>query len=155
MIPLLAALLLQTAPAPAAPVCSAVIAPPAGLEAWSIAPNASNDSIPLSKATNVRLKPTADVRFALTPERAPAAGTFSGVYNVSIATAGTYRIALSGGAWIDLAKDGKSLKSVAHTEGPACSGIRKIVDFDLTPGTFTLQLSGAKAIEMRVLIAPK
>ena len=101
------------------------------------------------------LQPIAGVSFALPPERAPAAGTFGGVYHVAVKTAGTYRIALSGGAWIDLLKDGKPLKSVAHTEGPACSGVRKIVDFALVPGTYALQLSGAKGAEMRVLVVPK
>ena len=47
------------------------------------------------------------------------------------------------------------LKSAGHMEGAVCSGIRKIVDFVLEPGTYTLQLSGAKAAQMRVLIATK
>jgi hypothetical protein len=154
MTSLIAALLLQAAPA-AAPVCAATVAPPAGLEAWSATGGTAADAIEPGKAAAVALQPATSVKFVLPPERAPAAGTFGGVFHVTIATAGTYRVALQAGAWIDLVRDGKSLTSVGHMEGPACSGIRKIVDFALEPGSYTLQLSGAKAAQMRVLIATK
>jgi len=36
-----------------------------------------------------------------------------------------------------------------------CSGIRKIVDFDLQPGTYVVQLSNAKTAQIRILIATK
>ena len=52
-------------------------------------------------------------------------------------------------------RDGKIIGSVAHTEGPPCSGIRKIVDFTLAPGRYALQLSGATKAPTRVLIVPK
>ncbi|MES2096981.1 MAG: hypothetical protein V4459_09500 [Pseudomonadota bacterium] len=154
MIPsLLAALLLQTAPT-AAPVCTATAPPPVGLEAWN--EKATGVSPTTGKPEAVDLTPIGGVKFGVTPGRPPAAETFGGIYPVTIAKAGTYRIVLSAGAWIDLIdRTGASLKSVAHTEGPACSGIRKIVDFDLVPGAYTLQLSGAKAAPVRVLIAPK
>ena len=151
---LFAVLLLQAAPA-TAPVCTATVAPPAGLEAWSVAPGMTADAIAPGKNIALTLDPIDKVTFPLAPERKPVAGTFGGVYHVTVATAGTYRLALQNGAWIDLVRDGKSLTSVAHMEGPPCSGIRKIVDFALQPGTYTLQLSGAKAAPMRILIATK
>jgi hypothetical protein len=40
-------------------------------------------------------------------------------------------------------------------EGAPCSGIRKIVDFALQPGTYIVQLSGAKTAQTRILIATK
>src|SRR3546814_2325418 len=55
---------------------------------------------------------------------------------IEIATAGTYRVALSEGAWVDMVRDGTSLPSVAHGHGPRCSGIHKIVDFKLAPGRY-------------------
>lgn len=157
MSSLFAILLLQAAPAAvaAAPVCTAAVAPPAGLEAWGTTAGTTADAIDPGKATELTLLSIADVTFPLAPERKPADGTFGGVYHVAIATAGTYRVALQNGAWIDLVRDGKSLTSVAHMEGAPCSGIRKIVDFTLQPGTYMLQLSGAKAPRMRVLIATK
>ena len=148
---LFAALLLQTA----APVCTADAPPPAGLEAWATISAISMGPIGVGQTTGLMLQPSEKVSFVLKPERPPAAGSASGVYSFNIATAGTYRIALSAGAWIDVVRDGKSLASVAHTEGPPCSGIRKIVDFTLEPGAYRLQLSGAKGAEIRVLIAPR
>jgi hypothetical protein len=151
---LFAILLLQAAPA-AAPVCTATVAPPAGLEAWSVAPGMTADVIAPGKNIALTLDPVDKVTFPLAPERKPIAGTFGGVYHVTVATAGTYRVALQSGAWIDLIRDGKSLTSIAYMEGAPCSGIRKIVDFALQPGTYTLQLSNAKAAQMRILIATK
>jgi len=152
---LFAALLLQAAPATAAPVCTATIAPPAGLEAWSVAPGMTGDVIAPGKNIALTLEPIDSVTFSLPLERKPVAGTFGGVYHVTIATAGTYRVALQNGAWVDLVRDGKSLTSVAHMEGAPCSGIRKIVDFALQPGTYIVQLSGAKTAQTRILIATK
>ena len=154
MTSLITVLLLQAAPG-AAPTCTAPVAPPAGLEAWSAPSASATETIEPGKATAVSLQPVGNLKFALPPERAPAAGTFAGVYPVAITAAGTYRIALQNGAWIDLVRDGKPVKSAGHMEGAACSGIRKIVDFVLEPGTYALQLSGAKAAQMRVLIATK
>ncbi|WP_066826150.1 hypothetical protein [Sphingomonas mali] len=151
---LFAILLLQAAPA-AAPVCTATVAPPAGLEAWSVAPGMTADVIAPGKTIALTLQPVDGVTFPLPLPRKPAPGTFGGVYHVTIATAGTYRVALQNAGWIDLVRDGKSLTSVGHMEGPTCSGIRKIVDFALQPGRYTLQLSGAKTAQMRILIATK
>jgi hypothetical protein len=152
---LFAVLLLQAAPAAAAPVCTATVAPPAGLEAWSVAPGMTGDVIAPGKNIALTLEPIDSVTFPLPLERKPAAGTFGGVYHVTIATAGAYRVALQNGAWVDLVRDGKSLTSVAHMEGAPCSGIRKIVDFALQPGTYIVQLSGAKTAQTRILIATK
>ena len=154
MTSLIAAMLLQVAPA-ASPVCAAPVAPPAGLEAWTTVSGTSTDPIEPGRATGLKLQPVATMTFVLPPERSPAPGTFGGVYHLTIATAGTYRVALAAGAWIDLVRDGKTLITLGHMEGPPCSGIRKIVDFALDPGTYTLQLSGAKTADMRVLVAAK
>ncbi len=152
MTPILLALLVQAAPAP---VCTATVAPPAGLEAWTMVSAIAKAPIPLGRAAALTLDPVAGVTFAPPPSRAAKPGSFGGVYTFTVATAGTYRVALGSGAWIDVVRDGKALTSTAHTEGPACSGIRKVVDFVLTPGRYTLQLSGSKEAPMRVLIVPK
>ncbi|QDZ06777.1 hypothetical protein FPZ24_04205 [Sphingomonas panacisoli] len=154
MTPLLLALMIQAASAPA-PACTATTAPPAGLEAWGTIAAVTKGPIAIGKGTGLQLQPVEKVAFAPAPDRAPKPGSFGGVYQFNVTTAGTYRIALAAAAWIDVVRDGKSLESVAHMEGPPCSGIRKIVDFDLTPGRYVLQLSGAKEAPMRVLIVPK
>ncbi|HWU71999.1 MAG TPA: hypothetical protein VN137_00840 [Sphingomonas sp.] len=155
IVSLFAMLLLQTAPAAAAPVCTATVAPPAGLEAWSAAPGMTADAIAPGKNIALTLQPIDGVTFPVPLERKPATGTFGGVYHVTVAAAGTYRVVLQNGAWVDLVRDGKSLTSAGHMEGAPCSGIRKIVDFDLQPGTYIVQLSGAKTPQMRILIAAK
>ena len=155
MSSLIAAVFLQAATPAPVPVCTAPVAPPAGLEAWSAAPR-SGPALAVGAPTTLDLRPVADMSFGTAPERPPVPGTFAGAYPLTVTKAGTYRVALSAGAWIDLVdRDRKMLKTVAHTEGPACSGIRKIVDFTLEPGNYTLQLSGAKAVRMTVLIATK
>jgi len=155
MSSLIAALLLQAAAATPAPVCAAPVAPPAGLEAWSAVPT-SGPALNVGAPTSLDLRPVADMSFGVAPERAPAPGTFAGAYPLTITKGGTYRVALSAGAWIDLVdQDRKALKTVAHTEGAACSGIRKVVDFAIAPGNYTLQLSSAKAAPMKILIATK
>lgn len=155
IVSLFAMLLLQTAPAAAAPVCTATVAPPAGLEAWSTAPGTTADAIAPGKNIALTLQPIDSMTFPVPLERKPTPGTFGGVYHVTVAAAGTYRVVLQNGAWIDLVRDGKSLTSAGHMEGAPCSGIRKIVDFDLQPGTYIVQLSNARTAQMRVLIAAK
>lgn len=154
MTPVLLAILLQAAPAPA-PACTATAPPSAGLEAWSTISAITKGPIAIGQGTGLQLQPVDKITLLPTPGKPPQLGSFGGVYQFNVATAGTYRVALSMAAWIDILRDGKSLESVAHTQGPACSGIRKIVDFTLAPGRYTLQLTNAKDATMRVLIAPK
>jgi hypothetical protein len=42
---------------------------------------------------------------------------------------------------------------VAHGHAPPCSGVRKMVDFDLSTGSYTVQLSGAAKPVATLLIA--
>jgi len=49
---------------------------------------------------------------------------------------------------------GKAAASVAHSHGPDCSGVRKMVDFPLTPGTYTLQIAGSRQRAITVLVTP-
>ncbi|MES3081389.1 hypothetical protein [Sphingomonas faeni] len=69
-----------------------------------------------------------------------------------VAKAGTYRVALGGAAWIDVVQSGKVLTSAAHAHGPACSPVKKMVDFVLPAGRYALQLSGAKTAELFVSV---
>ena len=72
---------------------------------------------------------------------------------VTIADAGTYQISLSNGAWIDLLKDGAAQVSTAHAPGPACSGVRKTVQFAMVPGRYVIQLSGNADPVIQVLVS--
>ena len=92
------------------------------------------------------------VGYPLAPDHPGAAGTFGGLFAFSVTEAGVYRVALGAGAWIDVAKDGGAVRSSAHGHGPDCTGIRKFVDFPLQPGRYILQVSGAPAAELALMV---
>ena len=138
--------------AAAQPVCiRAEIIP--GFEAWGH--GGSGGTLKLASMATLELAPAVRAKFDPPPARPLVAGTFANQFPLTIATAGTYSIALSGKAWIEVTRDGKPLTSVSHQEGKACSGIRKIVDFALMPGTYQVQLSEAATPSIAVLAVPK
>mgnify|MGYP001054763883 CR=1 FL=1 len=163
-----AAMMAMTAPAASAqtpPACSAEAKPalPAALAGWAtpapLAAAADHDGLARAtlapgKAATVTLLPTPTVHYPLQPEKPGGSVSHGGLLAFAIARAGNYRIALGSGAWIDVVRDGKAVVSTAHGHGPACSTIRKMVDFSLEPGDYVLQVSANAAAELAVLIAP-
>jgi hypothetical protein len=161
IVPLLALTMAFASPAlaqEAKPTCPAL---PPELAAWA-SPTplaAATKPADLAKAvvtigsrTDLALAPTPKVSFATAPNKAPAETTSSGMASFTVAAAGTYRIALGTSAWINVAKDGAFQKSVAHTHQFGCAGIRKMVDFTLTPGAYVLQIEGGRDAAAGVLI---
>ena len=75
----------------------------------------------------------------------------------SVDNPGIYGIAADKPVWIDVAPlGGPVLKSASHGHGPECSTIRKIVRFELRPGTYMLYLSGITTGNVKVmLVAPE
>jgi hypothetical protein len=71
---------------------------------------------------------------------------------LEIAEAGTYVVALDIPAWVDLSRDGQTLRSAAHDHGPDCSTIRKFVDFILVPGRYTITLSRTEVASAHLLV---
>ena len=71
---------------------------------------------------------------------------------LTIETAGRYGVAAGSKVWIDLVAGGTAQTSVEHGHGPACSGIRKIVWFDLKPGLYDLALTKGETASARVLL---
>lgn len=168
LITVLAAALLVAGAAQAAPAAENCAATDTGLpsplthwthkssaSAAAAASGATNAPIPLDQALTVTLAPSAAVTFAPPPGRPAAPATFGGVLAFEVKTAGTYVAALGAGAWIDVVQDGKAITSTGHGHGPACSTIRKMVDFSLQPGVYLIQLSGAPAAEIGLLVARK
>ena len=142
--------------------CPTSVAPTAELAPWSspVALNAAGDAarlraanLPVAQAARVTLLPTPQVNYPLRPEKPGGSVSYGGLIGVDVAQAGTYRVALSSGAWIDLVKQGKAVASVAHGHGPECTGVRKMVDFALTPGRYTLQLGANGDAQITVLVA--
>jgi hypothetical protein len=158
---LLGSAALADEPAPA-PACAVPVAPSGELAPWSspVALDAAGDAaglraarLPVGQAARVTLLATPVVKYSLRPEKPGGSVSYGGLLGVDIARAGTYRVALSSGAWIDMVKQGKAETSVAHGHGPECTGVRKMVDFALTPGSHTLQLGANGDAQITVLVA--
>jgi hypothetical protein len=137
----------QTAPADAATACKATDAalPPA-LAGW----NAAQDRLAPGRAVLVDTVDAATLTDLPAGHRPGRAATVS----FTVASAGTYGIALDQGGWIDVAPaaGGAPLASASHGHGPACSSIRKIVRFQLTPGNWRLALTGLAGAQARVML---
>jgi hypothetical protein len=148
----------------AQPQCGATpVAPPVELAGWSVAqPIKAATSVEASgsaqfmpgKAADLALAPTLEVKYAIRPEHPGGSVSSGGIAAIQIERAGTYRVAIDSGAWLDLIANGKSLESVGHGRGPACTGIRKMVDFKLEPGRYLLQIAGNGTPRIRVLVTP-
>lgn len=101
----------------------------------------------------LKLLPTPKIAYPLRPEKPGGSVSFGGLASFTVAEEGMWRVALSSGAWIDVVKDGVAWPSVAHGRGPDCSGIRKMVDYRLAPGTYMLQVSANGTDASTLLVA--
>lgn len=147
--------------AEAPPECTAPVAPAGELASWaSPAPlNSANYASQLpeaqihpGQAIQLGLHPVGAVKFPVAPGKPGGNG---GLAELTIAEAGTYRVALGTAAWIDLSQDGKAIESTTHGHGEECTGIRKIVDFPLKPGRYVLAISANLDMRTQVLVAKK
>jgi len=141
-----------------APACPAL---PRELAGWSAGTPLTAAAAPAELArtlikpghrSDLVLAPSSAVTFAAMPNKPPAPTSNSGMAIFTIAEAGTYRVALGTSAWINIVQDGKFLPSTAHSHKLSCTGIRKMVDFSLTPGNYVLQIEGAQDAKAAVLI---
>lgn len=106
----------------------------------------------IGQGVDATLAPTPDVRYVVRPEKPGGSVSFGGLFAFTLRQAGTYRVALGSGAWIDVLKDGKAVTSTAHGHGPDCTGIRKMVDFPLTPSRYTLQIAANGEAALALLV---
>ena len=144
------------------PACTAPAVLPTELAGWatpvarSAASNVSalpNAALVIGQAASVTLAPTPSVAYPLRPEKPGGSVSFGGMLQVVVTTRGTYRVALGSPAWIDLVTAGGAVVvSTAHRHGPTCTGVRKMVDFVLEPGTYTLQISANSSPDSNVLV---
>jgi hypothetical protein len=109
--------------------------------------------LPPGKAFTATLLPASGVSFPAPPAKAGDAASHAGLFGLTVKEAGTYRVALGAGAWIDLVKDDKAVASSAHAHGPACSTVRKMVDFTLPPGDYVVQISGSADLKVAIMVA--
>lgn len=106
----------------------------------------------LGKPVTATLRPGAQVQFAVSPGK-NAAKSYAGLFTLAVKDAARIGIALSDGAWVDVVTGQTALKSVEHGHGAACSGIRKIVWFDLMSGLHTIQIASAPRATIRIMAA--
>ncbi|AJA09070.1 Conserved Putative secreted protein [Sphingopyxis fribergensis] len=110
------------------------------------------DWSPLGPArTALPLHKFESLRYGIAPERKPDVFKFGGMIPIEVKKPGRLIVALDAGAWIDLIRDGAVVKSLAHGHGPACSGIRKMVEYDVTQGRYQLQIVNAPTASIHAM----
>lgn len=144
------------------PTCGAMDADiPAPYAAWnakaevtSAADAAGLDMARLTpgRAATAKLHPTRQVAYTTQPEKPGGSVASGGMLALDIVEAGTYRVGVSSGAWLDLMDGGKAVVSTAHGEGPACTTLRKMVDFPLHPGRYVVQISANAEPTIGILV---
>lgn len=103
---------------------------------------------------DLRLAPTPTVAYVRRPDHPGGAVSYGGMLAFTADHAGTVRIAIGSGAWLDLIDaSGTALVSTAHGHGPNCSGIRKMVDFAVRPGRYVIEVAGAGSPNLPIVIA--
>lgn len=129
-------------------------APPAELAGWRAPAAALAPSAPLVLGTagDLALRSETEVQLVAAPGKASAAGSHAALAPLVIAAPGLYRAALGGPAWVDIVVNGKAAASVAHAHGPACTGIRKMVDFRLPAGRHLVQIAGSPAATIKLMV---
>jgi len=116
----------------------------------------ANAALRVGSAVEATLHFTSDVRYLRQPGKPGGSMSYGGLFNLTIERGGAYRVALGSAAWVDVLKGMQAATSIAHGHGPECSGIRKVVDFRLTPGRHTLQIAanGAPTLQLMVVRLP-
>lgn len=146
---------------PPAACPAGVVAPPKAMAAWSspadlTAAKAEGElagaALKIGQAVKAQLHPTRQVAYPVQPEKPGGSVATGGLFDLTVARRGVYRIAIGSAAWLDVLKDGKAMRSGAHGHGPDCTGIRKMVDFDLAPGRYIVQVSANPGPTMPILV---
>ena len=109
----------------------------------------------LGSALTASLHPIAHVQYPAKPGKPVTAGTFGGTFRLNLAKPSRVGIALSDAAWLDVAIGTALAVSLDHGHGPDCSGIRKIVWFDLPRGANIVQIANAPGETIRIMAVEK
>ncbi|MEC3909351.1 hypothetical protein U5A82_02330 [Sphingobium sp. CR2-8] len=143
--------------------CSAPAPLPASLASWRspVALKAGADNkasvraaMTPGRTVTLALLRTSALSYAVRPEKTGGSVSYGGLASFTVARAGTWRVALGSGAWVDFVKDGRAATSIAHGHGPDCTGIRKMVDYRLEPGRYTLQIAANAEESLTLAVTP-
>lgn len=143
--------------------CAARLSPPAGMEAWTrpvpLAAAVSEADLGRAalkpgQAITARFAPVDQVKYRVPPEKADGPATYGGLYRLTVAEAGTYRVASSAAPWMDVFAPGSSTPTrTAHFgHGSACTGLGKMVDFALQPGDYLVQFSESLTQDPEIMV---
>ena len=141
----------------AAPTCDAVAAPWAGVDArvsGTTQTNAADFTIVPGQAAMLRLHPDHEVSYVTLPAGEGEESSFGGMVTVRVTQSGRYMVGMSESAWVDVAQGGAPVEAEIFGPGPACSGIRKGVSFELVAGEVVVELSGNLVTEIGVIFLP-
>ena len=136
----------------ALPLELATWASPAPIIAGTDPAKLAGATLTVGQAVDAALAHTSDIHYPFRPEQPGGSVSYGGIFAFTVAQAGTYRVAEGSGAWIDVVKDGKAIESTAHGHGPDCSTVRKMVDFPLEPGTYTLQIAANGQAQLPLIV---
>ncbi|ANI76541.1 MULTISPECIES: hypothetical protein [Sphingobium] len=142
-----------------ATVCKDAPPPPEPWTSWMQSGSAIAGAEPISaprlilgKPVVATLRPVAQIQFAAAPAKIDAK-SHGGLFTLAVKAPARIGVALSGPAWADVVIGSTSQPVVDHGYGLECSGIRKIVWFDLEPGLHIVQIANAPTREMRIMAA--
>lgn len=140
-------------------MCKGAPPPPEPWTSWLQSGNtvaggevASAPRLILGKPQVVTLRPVAQIQFAASPAKLDAK-SHGGLFTLALKSPARVGVGLSGPAWVDIVTGTIAQPSVNHGHGPECSGIRKIVWFDLQPGLHIIQIANAPEREIRIMAA--
>ncbi len=123
--------------------------------AMSIASGGKIQALP-GHAIALKLAPSSQAELPFKPgvkKQAIAPDSFSGWFEVAgLPEDGLYQITISSHAWIDAVQNGELTQSKAFTGAIGCEAVRKSVRYQLVSGPLTVQISGAPAETVNVVI---
>jgi hypothetical protein len=116
----------------------------------------SGDAGKLATGENLKLALQTTAKLPQEPSRPPKfPDSYAGFVTLPApASAGTYRVTIAHGAWIDVVQDGHVLKSTDHTGAIGCDGLAKSVKFDLAATPFTVEISSSTASTVALVVTP-
>ena len=135
-----------------------------GLEAWrskadvaaaGTAAETAKAELKLGSAVKATLLQTSNVDYPVRPEKPGGSVSHGGLFSLNVTEPGTYRVALSTPAWVEVVKDGKAVPSGSFGHGPECTTIRKIVEFPLTAGTHVVEIAANAESAVNILVVRK
>lgn len=141
--------------------CPAMTAAPANFAGWEKpAPidaglgGTAATPLALSSAAQVTLVKQGNVTLHGGAKPDGSFDPFGGVLAIDIASPGVYQVAVSADAWVDIVGGNAVLQPSGDRKGPNCTSIAKILDYKLDAGRYLLEISGARAATLAVMIAP-